>query len=61
MLNGSFIAFPDDFGVADGAGAFFMVIAGEGDGADFVGVCAIAAEVINTDAVAAKHIADTVK
>jgi len=60
MLKGSFIALAGDFGVAGGA-AFFMAGAGDCADADFVGVCAIAADGTNTIATAAKQITDSVE
>jgi len=61
MVNGSFIAFADDFGVAVGAaGAFFIAGADDCAGADFVGVCAVATDVVSM-AAAAKQTTDTVE
>ena len=51
MVKDSLVALADDFGVAGGA-AFFMAGAGDWAGADFGGVCAFAADVINTVAAA---------
>jgi hypothetical protein len=54
MLNGSFIAFADDFGATAGAAGLFA--AGDcfmaGAGADFVGVCALATDVVKITAAA---------